>query len=101
STSADDLVRRGTLSRAMATFLRHAVAAGGNILVVGSRDARASDVANALASLSDAYWVTVGDETEFLVGDSRVTRLSLSRDDAASRSVLAAATQLGGARLLV
>jgi len=101
ATSVDDLVRRGTLSRAMATFLRHVVVAGGNILVVGARDARASDVANALASLSDAYWITVGDDTEFLVGDSRVTRLSLSREDVGTRRVLSAAAQLGGARLLV
>ncbi|MGE0327939.1 MAG: FHA domain-containing protein [Polyangiaceae bacterium] len=96
----DDLVRRGTLSRGMATFLRHATAGGANILVVGTREARASDLLNALANLSDAYWLCVA-ESELLSGDARVTRLMLDSSDPNARRVIGAATTLGNARLLV
>ncbi|MCB9608589.1 MAG: Flp pilus assembly complex ATPase component TadA [Polyangiaceae bacterium] len=97
---ADDLVRRGTLSRHMATFLRHATAGGANILVVGTREARAADLLNALANLSDAYWLCVA-ESELLSGDARVTRLMLESNDPNARRVIGAASVLGNARLLV
>lgn len=100
TTVADDLVRRGTLSRGMATFLRHAMAGGANVLVVGTRESRAADVLNALANLSDTYWLCVA-ESELLAGDARVTRLMLEANDASARRVIGAATNLGNARLLV
>ncbi|MCA9626372.1 MAG: Flp pilus assembly complex ATPase component TadA, partial [Myxococcales bacterium] len=96
----DDLVRRGTLSRGMATFMRHAMSGGANVLVVGTREARAADLLNALANLCDSYWLCVA-ETELLAGDARVTRLTLDPTNAAAPRLLGAAANLGNARLLV
>lgn len=47
----DDLVQTGTLSRAMATFLRHCVMARANVMIVGRRDAGTDDLLTALAAL--------------------------------------------------
>jgi pilus assembly protein CpaF len=49
--SLDDLVREGTVSRAIATFLTHCTTVRANILVLGSR---ASSVARVLTALGDA-----------------------------------------------
>jgi pilus assembly protein CpaF len=49
--SLEDLVREGTVSRAIATFLSHCTTVRANILVLGSR---ASSVARVLTALSDA-----------------------------------------------
>jgi pilus assembly protein CpaF len=49
-TTLDDLVRAGTVSRGVATFLRQCVFARANILVVGSRDSRTSTLLCALAA---------------------------------------------------
>jgi pilus assembly protein CpaF len=48
----DDLVRSGTISRVVATFLRNCVAVRANILIVGPREARGALVAGALPSAS-------------------------------------------------
>jgi pilus assembly protein CpaF len=45
----EDLVRRGTVSRAIATFLQHCLAARLNLLVVGPRDGGAEALLGALA----------------------------------------------------
>ncbi len=95
----DDLVRRGTVSRAIATFLRQAVQAGANVLVVGARDARTEDVLSALAQLSDAHWVVVAEGSELLPGDPRVTRLAPPA--AELHSVVNLVSGLRGTRLLV
>lgn len=50
SSSMDDLVRMGVISRTMATFLRHCLNAHVNILVVGPVRSGASEVLSALAS---------------------------------------------------
>lgn len=50
--SVEDLVRRGTVSRAMATFLHHCVAARVNVLVVGPRDEGTASVASALVGVA-------------------------------------------------
>ena len=52
STDLDDLVRLGTVSRAMATFLQASVAARANILVAGPRGAASASVLAALAGVS-------------------------------------------------
>ncbi|MBX3181042.1 MAG: Flp pilus assembly complex ATPase component TadA [Polyangiaceae bacterium] len=97
----DELVRRGTVSRAIATFLRHAVQGGANVLVVGARDARAADLLGALAQLSDAHWVVVAEGSELLPGDPRVTRLSLASDTADLQHIVSLVSDLSGTRLLV
>jgi len=45
----EDLVRRGTVSRAIATFLQHCLVARLNLLVVGARDGGADALLGALA----------------------------------------------------
>jgi pilus assembly protein CpaF len=45
----EELVRRGTISRAIATFLQHCISARLNILVVGSRDGGPETMLGALA----------------------------------------------------
>jgi len=49
--SLEDLVREGTVSRAIATFLTHCTTVRANILVLGSRS---SSVARVITALSDA-----------------------------------------------
>ena len=48
--SLGDLVRRGTISRAMATFLQHCAQARANVLVSGPRDAGTSALISALTA---------------------------------------------------
>lgn len=58
----DELVRRGVISRAIATFFRHCLVGRVNVLVVGGHDGSAEQLLAALVgSQSDARLVWVGD----------------------------------------
>jgi pilus assembly protein CpaF len=58
----DELVRRGAISRAMATFFRHCLGARVNMLVVGGHDGSAEQLLAALVgSHADARSVWIGD----------------------------------------
>lgn len=58
----DELVRRGAISRAIATFFRHCLAARVNVLVVGGHDGAPEQLLSALVgSQGDARVVHVGD----------------------------------------
>jgi len=58
----DELVRRGAISRAIATFLRHCLVARVNVLVVGGHDGSAEQLLSALVgSQTDARAVWIGD----------------------------------------
>jgi len=58
----DELVRRGVISRAIATFFRHCLTARVNVLVVGGHDGSAEQLLSALVgSQTDARVVWVGD----------------------------------------
>jgi pilus assembly protein CpaF len=58
----DELVRRGAISRAIATFFRHCLMARVNVLVVGGHDGAAEQLLAALVgSHADARSVWVGD----------------------------------------
>jgi pilus assembly protein CpaF len=58
----DELVRRGVISRAMATFFRHCLLGRVNVLVLGGHDGSAEQVLSALVgSQTDARSVWVGD----------------------------------------
>ncbi len=58
----DELVRRGVISRAIATFFRHCLVARVNVLVVGGHDGAAEQMLSALVgSQADARSVWVGD----------------------------------------
>lgn len=66
----DELVRRGVISRAMATFFRHCLVGRVNVLVVGGHDGSAEQLLSALVgSQGDARSVWVGDG---VVGQSAV-----------------------------
>jgi len=66
----DELVRRGVISRAMATFFRHCLVGRVNLLVVGGHDGSAEQLLSALVgSQGDARSVWVGDG---VVGQSEV-----------------------------
>jgi pilus assembly protein CpaF len=62
SLTLDELVRRGVISRAMATFFRHCLSSRVNILVVGGHDGSGEQLLSALvASHADARSVWIGD----------------------------------------
>jgi pilus assembly protein CpaF len=66
----DELVRRGVISRAIATFFRHCLVGRVNMLVVGGHDGSAEQLLSALVgSQGDARSVWVGDG---IVGQSEV-----------------------------
>jgi pilus assembly protein CpaF len=66
----DDLVRSGTISRVVATFLRNCVAVRANVLVVGPRDARGAMIAGALASASTDGHVVAIQDTDMIVSNA-------------------------------
>jgi pilus assembly protein CpaF len=66
----DELVRRGVISRAIATFFRHCLVGRVNVLVVGGHDGSGEQLLSALVgSQGDARSVWVGDG---VVGQSEV-----------------------------
>lgn len=95
----DDLVRSGTLSRAMATFLRHCVNAGGNVLIAGPRDARPTAVAAALASAVGNTHVIALQEAELIVSTSaNITHIDVSGSDSDLEGLVDFAGKFPGAR---
>jgi pilus assembly protein CpaF len=83
-TTLDDLVRRGTLSRIMATFLQQAVMGRANLLLVGARDAGISALVNALsAACDDPTLLAVEDAEELLASSPRTRRLRMGDSDRA------------------
>lgn len=88
ATTSDDLVRRGSVSRAMATFLAHCVSAGASVLVVGDRDAKTADVVNAVAGQTSGQLVVVEGDDELMTGDPRVTRVRLDPNLGDSEDIL-------------
>jgi pilus assembly protein CpaF len=89
----DQLVRRGVISRAIATFLRHCLSARVNVLVVGGHDGSAEQLLSALmGSQSDARLVLVGDgvaattdaAVDFSLGSAEEARRALAVKSAIS-----------------
>ena len=75
----DDLVRSGTISRVVATFLRNCVAVRANILIVGPREARGAIVAGALASAStDGHIVAIQDNDVIVSNAVPVSHLDVA-----------------------
>lgn len=98
----DDLVRAGTVSRAVATFFRHCMAVRANILVVGPPDARPIAVAAALASASPDGHVIDLFESDLVVSSSvHVSHVDLSEASGATDSLVDFAGRVPDARLLV
>lgn len=101
SSSLDDLVRRGTISRAMATFLSQCVQARLNLLVVGPRDEGAHVVLSALASAARERILTASSFDEFSTGGETTVRLDLSRGHGELSKLFEVASAMPQARLLV
>lgn len=80
ATALDDLVHVGTLSRAMATFLKHCCLARLNILVVGKPHSGYQEVMNALAGVSEpplAWLSWMGEHSRSPAGlDAQLVRCS-------------------------
>ncbi|MCC6903678.1 MAG: Flp pilus assembly complex ATPase component TadA [Polyangiaceae bacterium] len=97
----DELVRSGTISRAIATFLGHAVAARLNVLVCGPRDLGTSAVVAALAAAhADSRQAVLFDLDDVSPASEGVMRLSTGQGDEAARA-LGVAAQVPGTRLVV
>lgn len=99
--SIDDLVRSGAVSRAMATFLSHCVAARSNILVVGPRDAGTSSVLSALSAAGEGPVVSVQELDDVVAHDPSATRLSLGESGAESRRLVQLAARMPDSRLVI
>ena len=92
----DELVRRGVISRAIATFFRHCLVGRVNVLVVGGHDGSAEQLLSALVgSQSDARSVWVGDG---IVGQSEVAVDFGLSSVAEARRALAVKAGLPGVR---
>ncbi len=97
----EELVRGGTISRAIATFLGHCVAARLNVLVSGPRDLGTSAVVAAIAAAqTDSRQVVLFDVDDVSPAAEGVTRLSLAQGDESAQT-LAIAARVPGARLVV
>ncbi len=99
--SLDDLVRRGAISRAMATFLGQCVQARLNLLVVGPRDEGLQVVLGALATAARERIVTISDFDEFITESDSTVRLDLSQARGNAKSLFDVASSLPQARLLI
>ena len=99
--SVDELVRDGTMSRAMATFLGYCVSARLNILVVGPRHSGATMLVSALAaSCRKEHLVTLQDRDQLLVDAEHVTAVSTAASDGCDDAVKFA-TEICAGRLVV
>jgi len=100
ATSLDELVRRGTISRAIATFLGHLVAARANVLVVGPRGSGVPNLVSALAAAAaNARLIAVQDLDE-LVSAETAARL-VPTDPAEAARLVQVAARTPDARLVV
>ena len=94
----EDLVRRGAISRAMATFLQQCLAARVNVLVVGPKDGGVEALLTALArAASDSPCVFIGEREP---GGSDANFLLAGSDAATTTGALQVAASLPGARIV-
>ncbi|HEX4516648.1 MAG TPA: hypothetical protein VH054_24035, partial [Polyangiaceae bacterium] len=94
----DDLVRRGAISRAMATFLQQCLAARVNVLIVGPRDGGVEALLAALAqSTTDAPTVFIGEREP---GGPDANFLVTGVDAESTSGALRVASSLPGSRVV-
>lgn len=102
ASTLDDLVRRGAISRAMATFLGQCVAGQLNILVVGPPDEGAHVVLSALCSAASRERVVTATDFDDVAADrERAVRLDLSRYKGEARRLLEIASSIPQTRLVI
>ena len=95
----EELVRRGAISRAIATFLQHAVSARLNVLVVGSRDGGPETLLGALAMApveGTPVWISEGTSPPF----SAIPRVDPRQPLDRLKSAVELAARVPGARLI-
>jgi pilus assembly protein CpaF len=95
----EELVRRGTISRAMATFLQHCISARLNILVVGARDGGPETLLGALAMAQiegTPVWISEAGSPPF----SAMPRIDASLPPERLQRAVELAGRVPGARLI-
>ncbi|MEY4546415.1 MAG: hypothetical protein RL685_2610 [Pseudomonadota bacterium] len=77
--SLDELVREGTISRAIATFLTHCMTVRANVLVLGARPASVARVLSALSdALAERQLLILDDHFQLASSSATAIRLDLS-----------------------
>ena len=101
--SIEEMVRSGTMSRSIASFLEACLAARANVLVVGSGTAVVAATLGALASAAPAgeRVAVLQDADEIAIGQAQVVALSLSDHGPRGEESVRAASRLGADRLVV
>ncbi|MGD0524407.1 MAG: FHA domain-containing protein [Polyangiaceae bacterium] len=99
----EEMVRSGTMSRSIASFLEACLAARANVLVVGSGAAVVAATLGALASGAPAgeRVAVLQDADEIAIAQAQVVALSLSDHGARGEESVRAASRLGADRLVV
>ncbi|WP_437878721.1 ATPase, T2SS/T4P/T4SS family [Sorangium sp. So ce513] len=99
----DDLVRNGTISRAMAGLLSQCVLGRGNLLVTGTRDAGTSWLLGALAAAAqpDDRFVVLQDEDELVLDQPNTLSIALGSTAAERTRAVQAAARIRPERLVV
>ncbi|MES1174108.1 MAG: FHA domain-containing protein [Myxococcales bacterium] len=98
SVTLDELVRRGAISRAMATFLQQCLAARVNLLVVGPRDGGVEALLAALThAAGEAPCVFIGERES---GGSDANFLLAGADTSTAAGALQVAASMPGARIV-
>lgn len=102
ASTLDDLVRRGAVSRAMATFLHQCVSGALNLLIVGPRDEGAHVVLASLCSAASRDTVVaVTDFDELMTRDGEPIRLDVSHYAGDARRLLEVVATVPRTRLAV
>jgi pilus assembly protein CpaF len=98
----DGLVRRGVVSRDMATVLRQCALGRVNVLIVGARPGGASDLLNALAgAATQETWIAIESRDTFLLDQSQVVHVNRSAFDSRLDELVRFVAAVPGARVLV
>ncbi|WP_437786260.1 ATPase, T2SS/T4P/T4SS family [Sorangium sp. So ce1097] len=99
----DDLVRNGTISRAMAGLLSQCVIGRGNLLVTGTRDAGTSWLLGALAAAAqpDDRFVVLQDEDELVLDQANTLSIALGSTASERTRAVQAAARIRPERLVV
>jgi pilus assembly protein CpaF len=100
--SIDEMVRSGTMSRTMASFLEACLVARANVLVVGSGPGVVAAMLGALASAAPAgeRVAVLQDADEIAIAQPQVVALSLSDHGPRGEESVRAAARLGADRLV-
>jgi pilus assembly protein CpaF len=98
----DSLVRRGAVSRDMATVLRQCVLGRVNVLVVGPRPGGTSDLLNAMAGGAiTETWLAIESQDSFLSDQSQVIPLNRAAFEGRPDELVRFAAGTAGVRVLV